>query len=93
MKAVQDKTHPMHDNKDIKKYVRKYKSCMCTKIKADMRNMWKLANCDFEMAASVLIAREHAYKETKKNNNNKKENKKKQGDDNRGRVALKGATH
>ena len=64
MKAVQDKTHPMHDNKDVKKYVRKYKSCMCMKIKADMRNMWKLANCDFEMAASVLIAREHACKET-----------------------------
>ena len=75
MKAVQDKTHPMHDNKDIKKYVRKYKSCMCMKIKADMRNMWKLANCDFEMAASVLIAREHAYKETKKKITKRKQKK------------------
>ena len=64
MKSAQDSSNPMSEKKDVKKFVRKYKSCMCTKIKADMRNMWKLANCDFEMAASVLIAREHAYKET-----------------------------
>ena len=60
MKLATDPDSELHDNEEGKKFVRNYRNSMSARVKQDMRNMWRLANCDFELAASILVAREYA---------------------------------
>ena len=63
MKLATDPDVELSNNEEVKKFVRKYRNSMSARVKQDMRNMWRLANCDFELAASILVAREYAWKE------------------------------
>ena len=62
MKSIMDAERPINDA--AMQFVQKYQATTSNKVKQDMRNMWREAERDFEVAGMVLAAKKEAYKET-----------------------------
>ena len=58
MKSIMDAERPINDA--AMQFVQKYQATTSNKVKQEMRNMWREASCDFEMAGMVLAARKEA---------------------------------
>ena len=65
MRSIMDDERPdLTSNEDAMGFIQKYQAATSNKVKQDLRDLWREAACDFEMAGVVLTARKEAFKET-----------------------------
>ena len=65
MKQIMDDERPdITSNPEAMDFIQKYQAATSNKVKSDLRDLWREAACDFEMAGRVLTAKKEAFKET-----------------------------
>ena len=65
MKAIMDGECPREEqNPEAVDFVEKYNTTGCTRVKAEMRELWRQAHEDFEFAGALLKAKKNAFQET-----------------------------
>eukprot|EP00929_Paragymnodinium_shiwhaense_P113063 TRINITY_DN81329_c0_g1_i1.p1 TRINITY_DN81329_c0_g1~~TRINITY_DN81329_c0_g1_i1.p1 ORF type:complete len:385 (-),score=155.52 TRINITY_DN81329_c0_g1_i1:218-1372(-) len=62
--AVKDGRMDIEHDGDMSRFLRKYQNACSQKIKKDLRAMWQNCGCDMELAATCMVAKEIAFKES-----------------------------
>ena len=62
MRSIMDDERPSND--PAMKFIQKYQTATSNKVKHDLRELWREAACDFEIAGVMLTAKKEAFKET-----------------------------